>query len=259
MADYKFSVEIQGGFTPKNEGKFPLINSPDILIPDGNRLADAFEMVSADEMTEIFNDSNLTFIYVGDLEAGAGIKEVDYETMQTWGREWISATVVWDGISYTCLPQYNGDIKFVGNGAYIGKEESDFPFCVQFAIIGDIGYIFCRCYEGERHSLSVSLVFEKAAKLKDEYMQKSYPIQTGATDIRPDIYYTFGEVSELSLNLIPVGDGRAHEYMFEFKAMTNNMKLTILPSCRWVSEPQTEAGKTYQVSILRGIGVIAGA
>lgn len=84
-----------------------------------------------------------------------------------------------------------------------------------------------------------------------------YPVVKGEGEILPEKYYTFSRVDSLSVTLVPVDDAKAHEYCFEFIPSENFTGLSISPEPRWVSEPQFPAGKTCQVSILMGIGVIA--
>lgn len=84
----------------------------------------------------------------------------------------------------------------------------------------------------------------------------SYPIVAdGATAITPDTYHVFGEVTSLSVTLVEVNDGKLHEYCFEFIPAEDFAGLTITPEPRWATEPQFAAGKTCQVSVMRGIGV----
>lgn len=40
MAEYKGTVELISGITPKNNGDFPLVNAKDVQMPDGSRLSD---------------------------------------------------------------------------------------------------------------------------------------------------------------------------------------------------------------------------
>lgn len=86
-----------------------------------------------------------------------------------------------------------------------------------------------------------------------------YPVTDGTAELQPERFYAFGEVNALSVTLAEVNDGLAHEYCFEFTAAESFEGLTIEPAPKWVSEPYIESGKTYQVSVLRGIGVIVGA
>lgn len=86
----------------------------------------------------------------------------------------------------------------------------------------------------------------------------SYPIEDGVTELQPETYYVFGEVDSLSVTLSPADDGKVHEYCFEFTASENFTELTVSPEIVWVTDLQQIAeGKTCQVSILRGIGVMA--
>lgn len=84
----------------------------------------------------------------------------------------------------------------------------------------------------------------------------SYPLQDAQVDLQPEQYYTFGEVDSLSVNLVEVDDGKVHEHCFEFIPTEDFDGLTITPEPKWANEPQYPAGKTCQVSILRGIGVM---
>lgn len=40
MAEYKGTVELISGITPKNNGDFPLVNAKDVQMPDGSRLSE---------------------------------------------------------------------------------------------------------------------------------------------------------------------------------------------------------------------------
>jgi archaellum component FlaC len=80
-----------------------------------------------------------------------------------------------------------------------------------------------------------------------------------STTLVPDKYYVFGLVSKLDVTLQDVDDGYAHEYIFEFTAGEPFAGLSISPEPRWANTAVFEPNKTYQISILRGIGVIVGA
>lgn len=84
----------------------------------------------------------------------------------------------------------------------------------------------------------------------------SYPIETSGTELQPETYYAFGEVGSLYVTLVEPNDGKVHEYCFEFKPTTEKFTLNVSPNVTWAGEPQYRAGKTCQVSILRGIGVM---
>ena len=89
-----------------------------------------------------------------------------------------------------------------------------------------------------------------------------YPIanMTEATaEIQPNRFYRWGEVASLSITLAPEIEGVASEYLFEFVSGETATELSLPESIKWAAEPNIEAGKTYQVSILSGLAVMVGA
>lgn len=78
----------------------------------------------------------------------------------------------------------------------------------------------------------------------------------GTAILKPEKYYVFGEVSALSVTLEETDDGNVHEYCFEFTPTEDFTELEVLPEVKWVTTPQYVTGKTCQVSIMRGIGVM---
>lgn len=83
-----------------------------------------------------------------------------------------------------------------------------------------------------------------------------YKVVEGATVIEPNKYYVFGEVSNLTVTLTEADKNMTNEYCFEFIATDDFDNLTIIPEPKWVVEPSIGKGRTHQVSILRGIGVM---
>ena len=90
-----------------------------------------------------------------------------------------------------------------------------------------------------------------------------YPVvsMTDATaELLPNTFYRWGEIAALSITLeTPTNEAITNEYCFEFVSGSTATTLTVPDTIRWAQEPSIEAGKTYQVSILNGIGVICGA
>ena len=82
------------------------------------------------------------------------------------------------------------------------------------------------------------------------------PVAAGAEVLEPEIYYQFGEVSELAVELVQMPEDRAYEYIFEFTPTADFAGLTITPEPRWIREPQYPAGKRCVVSIVRGLAVM---
>ena len=103
---------------------------------------------------------------------------------------------------------------------------------------------------------------EFAAKLAQEIHPGTYPVVEMTTDVAelaPNAYCKWGEVSSLTITLGAAIEGVTNEYCFAFVSGATATKLTVPSTIKWVHEPTVEAGKTYQVSILNGIGVICGA
>lgn len=76
--------------------------------------------------------------------------------------------------------------------------------------------------------------------------------------LNPNIYYNFGECTELTLDLNKTNNDKTNEYMFSFKA--NNTVLTLPKEVKWINDstPTFENGLTYQVSILDNMAVSGG-
>ena len=90
----------------------------------------------------------------------------------------------------------------------------------------------------------------------------AYPVVDMTADtaeLAPNTYYRWGEISALNITLGAEIAGITSEYCFEFVSGETSATLTVPGGIKWVQEPSIEAGKTYQVSILNGIGVIVGA
>ena len=103
---------------------------------------------------------------------------------------------------------------------------------------------------------------EFAAKLAEEIYPGAYPVvdmTANTAELAPNTYYRWGEISALTITLGAEISGITNEYCFEFVSGETATTLTVPDTISWVQEPSIEAGKTYQVSILNGIGVICGA
>lgn len=80
--------------------------------------------------------------------------------------------------------------------------------------------------------------------------------------IAPNTLHVWGEVSALYLSLTPGEVGYVQEYMIQFTSGTTATTLSLPNTLKWlngVTPSDIEASKTYQVSILNGVGVIGGA
>ena len=64
-------------------------------------------------------------------------------------------------------------------------------------------------------------------------------------------------MEDRAVTLSDKGDGKAHEYVFEFIPAEGFSELTISPDVLWLVEPQYPAGKRCLVSICMGMAVMA--
>lgn len=79
--------------------------------------------------------------------------------------------------------------------------------------------------------------------------------------LTPNVFHVWGTVGTLTLSLATGEVGYVQEYMFEFTSGSTATILTLPSTLKWingVTPSDIEAGKTYQVSIMNGIGVIGG-
>jgi hypothetical protein len=77
--------------------------------------------------------------------------------------------------------------------------------------------------------------------------------------LTPNVFHVWGTVSSLTLTLSAGTSGMMNEYMFQFTSPSNIPTVLSLPSTvKWVNDtqPDIEANKTYQASILNNIIVI---
>lgn len=83
-------------------------------------------------------------------------------------------------------------------------------------------------------------------------------VETNTTiSLEPEKFYSFGEVAQLNITLTAPQENKTPLYTFEFISGTTPTTLNI-EGVSWVGgTPAIEANKTYQVSILNNIGVIA--
>ena len=81
--------------------------------------------------------------------------------------------------------------------------------------------------------------------------------QTETTvEIVPNVLNLWGEVTELDITLAEGKAGVVNEYMFQFTSGETATTLVLPADIKWVSAPNIQANKTYQVSIINNLGVI---
>ena len=96
----------------------------------------------------------------------------------------------------------------------------------------------------------------------------AYPTVNGTTvtlplvddkffSLEPETFYVFGTVDSMPVFCNDPGDGRAHEFAFEFTPSEHftGMEFAEGQSPQWANFLHFSPGKPCQVSIVRGIGV----
>lgn len=76
--------------------------------------------------------------------------------------------------------------------------------------------------------------------------------------VTPNVFHIWGTVTRLNITLAtPTDSSIMNEYLFQFTSGSTATSLSTPSTVVWVSEPNIEANKTYQVSIVNNIGIIA--
>lgn len=71
--------------------------------------------------------------------------------------------------------------------------------------------------------------------------------------LTPNIMHIWGEVSSLTLTFPEDTNSVLDEFMFTFTSPSTPTTLTLPATIKWIQEPNIEAGKTYQVSVVNGL------
>ena len=97
----------------------------------------------------------------------------------------------------------------------------------------------------------------KAATLRGAYPRVTAQAGEEPVALQPNTWYDFGEVESLTVTLAPGEDDTVtREYCFSFSSGDTAATLTLPEEVRMANAAQIQAGKTCQVSILDGIGVM---
>lgn len=90
----------------------------------------------------------------------------------------------------------------------------------------------------------------------------AYPVvetTDAAKELSPNTYYKWGEMSALTITLSAETTGIVNEFCGEFVSGTTPTTFSVPESVAWPNGLTVESNKTYQFSIVNGIGVIVGA
>lgn len=71
--------------------------------------------------------------------------------------------------------------------------------------------------------------------------------------LTPNVLHVWGTINSLTLSLVTDTDNYVDGYWFKFTASSRFSSLTMPSGINWVTEPEIEAGKTYEVMIVDGL------
>ena len=80
-------------------------------------------------------------------------------------------------------------------------------------------------------------------------------ITTTSATLNPNVDYTFGEVSELTITFAEGNAAKRNEYMFSFTSGATATVLTLPSNIQWVNELTVEPNKRYEISVVDNIGL----
>lgn len=75
--------------------------------------------------------------------------------------------------------------------------------------------------------------------------------------IAPNVLNKWGEVTTLVIELDEPIEGVLNEYMIQFSSGATATNLTLPSDIKWLATPNVQANKTYQISIINKLAVIA--
>lgn len=80
-------------------------------------------------------------------------------------------------------------------------------------------------------------------------------LTTETAILQPNIYYSFGETTTLTLEFAEGDTANVNEYSFTFVSGATPTVLTLPSSVQWANELTVEANKRYEISIVDNIGL----
>ncbi len=144
------------------------------------------------------------------------------------------------------------------------KYNGDNDYTYTKSLVGKTGASITDVYVDESTDDIVMVVSDDP--LTDAVPTYTAPITVNTLDssstqitIKPNIMYTIGQVSQLSVTLdTPEDPSICNEYMLQFETSGSGATVTFDSSIAWVVEPDIQPNMIYQVSILNNVGVIVG-
>ena len=196
-----------------------------------------------------------------------GVVKIETRRRDAFG-SWTDWQSIGGGSSYT-LPiataEVLGGIKSNNTYGRVG----DNPYGEEFALnvsgdgIASVTIPRADDYDGQYGLVKVDTSINPesknpvSGKAVAEAIYTSVVNQTTTTaTIAPNVLNVWGEVAQLDITL---GDGKVdvvNEYMFQFTSGATATTLVMPADINWLSAPNIQANKTYQVSIINNLGVI---
>ena len=94
---------------------------------------------------------------------------------------------------------------------------------------------------------------------QDNISVQNHGTSSTTLSIAPNVLHKWDTVSTLTITLTaPTNTSVYNEYMIQFTSGSTPTTLSVPSTVKWVSEPNIEANKTYQISIVDNIGIIVG-
>ena len=115
--------------------------------------------------------------------------------------------------------------------------------------------------EGNTAVLPITAIMELANSLDNGKTETVVADGDVTQELLPDVFYVFsGELTSLTLTFATEVAGRENEYKGRFSVGGVIPTVAFPDGIRWVGEefPELEENRTYQFSIVNGIGVIIG-
>lgn len=247
------AIELIGKIKPKNNGTFAMADAVDIEMPDGSRLTAHLEAKDAEVSEQIATLSGKDAELADQISAQGG-KISALEAKDTAVSTQIAALGAKDTAIDQQISTQGQQISDINT--FIQEQSKDLAE-KETALAQQIASLS----QTDQTLAQADTALAKRTKAVEDTLADfsvSYPIETSGTVLQPETYYVFGEVSSLTVSLAEQNDGKVHEYCFEFKpsASFKEGSLSITPKPTWANQLQFVEGKTCQVSIMRGIGVM---
>lgn len=98
-----------------------------------------------------------------------------------------------------------------------------------------------------------SIIDTKSDKILKEESEESVKI----IQIKPNVFYNFGEVTNLNITFLPEIPNIYNEYMFQFISGNEPTILSLPLSLKWITgaPPIIESKMVYQVSIVNNLAL----